>query len=165
MLYGILKRFFSRPAAVVETPLMLVLSLAITVIAVAVLTMPVSSGQAIAHDGGVAANPAPGAFSINSARWDKDSYYKRIVVEGLGRRGQVIAVTNADTGASVGTTTVRYTKWRVRQDNPQRIPCRVRALTSNGETAEKAIDNAPSDCVGGINVQPTAPVLVPRETP
>ena len=158
MLFNIIKRLFLRTVAVIETPFMFVLSLATTSVAAAMLTMPVSSAQAIAHNSSVAAKPAPGAFIINSARWDKDSYYKRIVIEGMGRRGQVIAVTNANTGASVGETIVRYTKWRVRQDNPQQIHCRIRALTSNGESAEKAVEGAPSNCAGGANMQPAAPV-------
>jgi hypothetical protein len=162
MLYGILKRFFPRPAAVVGTPLMFILSLVTTATAVAVLSMPMTTGQAIAHGDSVASEPAPGAFSINAAHWDKNHRYKRIVIEGLGTRGQAVTVTNADTGTSVGTTSVRYTKWRVRQENPQTIPCRVRALSSNGETAEKAIDNALPDCDSGVNVPSAATIPEPQ---
>ena len=91
MLYGILKRFFSRPAAVVETPLMFVLCLATTAMAVTVLIMPMTSGQAIAHNSGAVAAPAPGAISITSAHWNKEHRYKRFVVEGMGSRGQAVS--------------------------------------------------------------------------
>jgi len=91
-------------------------------------------------------------FEIKEAKWDDEN--NRIKVKGNGRNGRTVTVTNADTGAPVGTDVVDDDEWRVRQYNPSSIPCRVRAEQSGGRSAEKNVEDAPSNCDDGGSTPP-----------
>ena len=86
-------------------------------------------------------------FRIEETKWDAEK--NRIQVKGKGRNGRTVTVTNADTGALVGSDQVDDDKWRVRQYSPASVPCRVRAEQSNGDSDEKNIKDAPADCDDG----------------
>jgi len=90
-------------------------------------------------------------FKIDNAKWNSER--NRIEVDGKGRDNRTITVTNAATGALVGTDRVDGSDWRVRQYSPSSIPCRVRAVQSSrygsGRSDEKNLENAPSNCDNG----------------
>ena len=73
----------------------------------------------------------------------------RLIMKGEGKDGETVTVTNAGTGDVLGSRTVSDHKWRLVKRNPASIPCRVQAEQSDGQVAERDVDNAPADCVGG----------------
>ena len=95
-------------------------------------------------------------FKIDSAKWNRER--NRIEVDGKGRDNRTVTVTNAATGALVGTDQVDGSDWHVRQYDPASIPCRVRAVQSSrygeGRSDEKRVENAPSDCDDGGGTPP-----------
>lgn len=85
------------------------------------------------------------AVGITSARWDSSN--KRLIVKGSGGLGKTVRVVNAySMGQVLGSGTVTGTGWTVRASNPSPVPCRVRAIQSNGQTAERNVNGAPSSC-------------------
>jgi len=117
-------------------------------VAVAALVItPVFSTSACASDD---------EFKIDNAKWNSER--NRIEVDGKGRDNRTVTVTNADTGALVGTDEVDGSDWRVRQYSPSSIPCRVRAVQSSrygeGRSDEKNLENAPHDCDDGSGTPP-----------
>jgi hypothetical protein len=113
---------------------------AVAVAAVAVST--VLSSTAIASDD----------FRIDEASWDDEK--NRLQVKGKGDKYKTVTVTNADTGEFIADKFIRDDEWRIRVYDLTSIPCRVRAEQSNGETDEKKVKNAPSDCDDGGGTPP-----------
>ncbi len=103
------------------------------------------------------------AFSIEEAKWDHEKH--RLTVKGKGSNDRTVTVSNADTGSVVGKDTVNDDKWKVRERNPDSIPCRVRAVQADGQSADKTVKDAPSNCDDGNGQPPAtgnqAPVLAP----
>ncbi len=67
-----------------------------------------------------------------------------------------MTVTNAATGALVGTTTTTGTgTWELERDGIAAPPCRVR-VEINGQMAEQSVSNAPATCVGAPAAGPVA---------
>jgi hypothetical protein len=85
-------------------------------------------------------------FSIREAEWD--SVNSRLKVTGYGERRKEVTITNADTGAELGTVTSKKSEWKFTKYNIDNIPCRVKA-TQRGSTDDMAVKYAPSDCNNG----------------
>ena len=94
-------------------------------------------------------------FIIEEAKWDARK--NRIEVKGQGLDDENVVVSNADTGESVDEDVVDHGKWSVRQENPATIPCRVSAVQSDGQSAERDVKDAPADCDDGGGVTPPPP--------
>ena len=82
------------------------------------------------------------SFEIKEAKWESGD--NLLVVKGKCDRRSDVTVTNADTGASVGSTRCRE-EWKVETDysnNMSAVPCRVSAVQErDGEVDERtAID-------------------------
>ncbi len=93
-------------------------------------------------------------FIIEEAKWDARK--NRLEVKGQGLDGENVVVSNADTGESVGMDEVDHGKWRVRDEDPATIPCRVSAVQSDGQSAEIAVKDAPNcDDGGGVTPPPS----------
>jgi hypothetical protein len=83
------------------------------------------------------------SFTVKRARWDPGR--RELVVEGTGRRGATVAVSDAATAASIGSATVNSEeRWRVRQWLSA-SPCRVVAV-SEGSSVTRSVEGAPSTC-------------------
>jgi len=94
------------------------------------------------------------AFGIGSASWDNSEH--RLTVRGsCDSYRSDVTVTNADTGANVGTDdSCSERRWGVTRsyDNNSSVPCRVKAdQTTDSQvlSAEMDVSNAPSDCDDG----------------
>jgi PKD repeat protein len=102
-----------------------------------------------------------GDFRITSASWDDDD--ERIRVRGEGDEDRDVLVRNAlDLSQVLGRDEVEDDgDWRVKDEDPSPVPCRVRAEQEDGQFDEMDVANAPSDCApkgGGTdpNQAPTA---------
>ncbi len=96
------------------------------------------------------------AFSIDSARWSERR--ARLDISGSGTRGETVTVSNAATSAFLGSDRVGRRGWEVEVRNPDSVPCRVFAVQSDGQYAERDVRNAPSDCDSGNGGGNTPPV-------
>jgi hypothetical protein len=87
-------------------------------------------------------------FVIKKAEWDVGK--NRLEVKGRGLKGETVTVSNADTGVFIGDDEVnKKSKWKVKDRDPASVPCRVRAVQSDGKSAERDVKNAPADCDDG----------------
>ena len=46
--------------------------------------------------------------------------------------------------------------WFITRSRPEPVPCRVRAIQSDGQTTERDVGNAPADCAPKANIPPVA---------
>jgi PKD repeat protein len=79
-------------------------------------------------------------------------------VSGSGTRGETVTLSNADTTVFLGSDTVGRDGWSVEIRHPGSVPCRVFALQSDGQFAERDVRRAPSDCDAGNGGGNTPPV-------
>ena len=86
-------------------------------------------------------------FKIKRAEWDSEK--SRLVVRGEGRDDRQVIVTNAANSVVIGSDEVDDEKWRVVQNNPSSVPCRVRATQADGQSSERDVSEAPDDCDAG----------------
>ncbi|NEV62186.1 PKD domain-containing protein [Thiorhodococcus minor] len=100
-------------------------------------------------------------LSIERASWDREE--RRLRVSGSGSSRSRVTLVNAyDASQRLGSdeTEGRDGSWSIREERPRPVPCRVRALQSDGQTAERDVYRAPSDCApkapGDENQQPIA---------
>ena len=102
------------------------------------------------------------ALRIDSASWS--NYRDRLTVRGECSGSSDVTVTNADTGALVGTDGCRYGNWEVRRSYSETssVPCRVRAEQS-GNSDERNVSNAPDDCDDGGGTTPPGSDLPVQE--
>ncbi|MBC8212100.1 MAG: cytochrome C [Gammaproteobacteria bacterium] len=102
-------------------------------------------------------------FSIEEAKWDREK--SRLEVKGKGRSGRTVIVSNDGSNEFLGSTEVDDKEWRVRISNPAIVPCRVKAVQSDGRSDDQRVRNAPRDCDQGVPPPPppanNAPVLAP----
>ncbi|MBT8126751.1 MAG: cytochrome C [Gammaproteobacteria bacterium] len=98
---------------------------------------------------------ADAAFQIDRASWDDERNNLRI--RGEGDSNQTVTVTNADTGALIGTDEVNNQDWRVRVRNLASVPCTVSAVQSDGQSETRAVRNAPANCNDGGGAPPQPP--------
>ncbi len=74
------------------------------------------------------------------------------------RDGRLVVISNADTGETIGTTSIRRGgEWKFRI-NLKTAPCRIRA-TINNEYDEKNVKDAPANCDNGTGHDPDAVVV------
>ena len=94
-------------------------------------------------------------LTITRAEWHSNDL--KLFVEGAGPAGREVVVSSAASGEVLATTKVEDNgTWKLTVEKPSPVPCRVRA-TSNGETAESSVANAPLECdQGGGGVPPVA---------
>ena len=94
-------------------------------------------------------------LTITRAEWHASDL--KLFVEGAGRAGREVVVSNAASGEVLATTKVEDNgTWKLTVEKPSPVPCRVRAM-SDGETAERSVANAPLDCdQDGGGVPPVA---------
>ena len=93
-------------------------------------------------------------FNIDEAKWDCEE--SRLLVKGTGKNRLNVTLSNANSSDVLGTKRIRDGKWRFTFWNPESVPCRVKAEQSDGKVAEKNVEDAPSNCDGGI-VEPPPP--------
>lgn len=93
-------------------------------------------------------------FKIKKAEWR--DHRQKFKVEGEGRNGLKVTVFNAlDPSQVLGRKEVKDGKWKmkVKEPPPDPVPCRIRAVQSDGKVAERDVEHAPSNCapkpVGG----------------
>ena len=98
-------------------------------------------------------------LTIDQAEWSNGR--DRLTVEGRKDRRASVTVVNAfDPTQVIGSDNdTRDRDWRVRASNPNPVPCRVRAISSDGQTAERDVSRAPANCApkdNNQNLPPTA---------
>ena len=80
-------------------------------------------------------------FRIKKAEWSVEKL--ELKVEGEGKFGNMVDVSEASTGARLGMVSVDTEgKWKFRQKNPVSVPRRIGA-ESNGIWKERDVLNAP----------------------
>ena len=95
---------------------------------------------------------------ITKAKWDekkgkgkdKDKGKSKLKLDGKGSPGMTVTLTNAATGAFLGTTTVKdhgpkSGKWKIDLKGLATVPCRVRATLGN-VFDERTVKKAPNTC-------------------
>ena len=112
-------------------------------------------GQALADDEGGGSS----SLTISTAEWRSSE--NRLDVSGTGNRRRSVTVVNAyDPSQVLGSDEIGYRGWSIRDYRPSPVPCRVRAIQSDGQTAERNVGGAPDNCApkapGGGNTPPTA---------
>lgn len=91
--------------------------------------------------GGSMIDGATKTFRIKKAEWSAEKL--ELKVEGEGKFGNMVDVSEASTGARLGMVSVDTEgKWKFRQKNPVSVPRRIRA-ESNGNWKERDVLNAP----------------------
>lgn len=82
-----------------------------------------------------------GSLVFTMAVWDAGK--NRVKVKGKGIAGQIVIISNADSGLQLGAVSVDSSgKWRYYQKNPPSIPNRLLAF-SNGQTVSYDVFNIP----------------------
>jgi post-segregation antitoxin (ccd killing protein) len=84
-------------------------------------------------------------FAITRASWSTDNG-GILSVAGTGTTDRRVTVSNAASGTVLGSAQVDSGRWSVRVSRPSPVPCRVRAIQSDGATAERDVDNRPANC-------------------
>jgi hydrogenase small subunit len=85
--------------------------------------------------------PTDGSLVMTKAVWEATK--NRINTEGKGIVGQIVTISNADTGTQMGAVTVdSVEKWRFRQVDPSPIPHRLKAV-SGSQTLVYDVANVP----------------------
>lgn len=109
---------------------------------------PLSAGILGAVSASLLAVPTiAGALTIDAAVWKPDQ--NAMVVVGTRTAGEEVTVVNAYDPTLVirkDAKLERGTEWRVTQISPSPVPCRVLAISSNGEQTEQDLKFAPADC-------------------
>ena len=94
-------------------------------------------------------------FEIDRARLDDG----RLEVRGDKPRDATVTVVNAfDPSQVIGSDDDDDDDWRVRvsESRLSPVPCRVRAISSDGQTVERYVSRAPADCAPKDDNQPPA---------
>ncbi len=115
------------------------------------------TGQTVATQAGfVVNNGVAKTIEIGRAIWDSEK--RKLKVEGLWPTlGALATVSNARTGAVLGTTTVRNKDGRLAykfvRSGLDAVPCRVR-VEIDGRFGERDVSRAPANCEGGVTPPP-----------
>lgn len=88
-------------------------------------------------------------FIIEEAVWDGEK--SRITIKGKGQNRLTVTAYNAATNAVIGSDKIDDEKWRVRDYDLASVPCRVKAVQSDGQMAETRVKEAPGNCDNGDN--------------
>jgi hypothetical protein len=93
----------------------------------------------------VSAAVTAASLAFTRASWSDG----KLDVAGTAARGAAVTLTDAATGAILGTVKVEDSgRWRAAYEHLARVPCRVRA-TQGGTSVERAVWGAPSTCDNG----------------
>ncbi len=85
------------------------------------------------------------AFTIRDAVWKSEK--RQLIVTGERNSDLAITLVNAsDPGQLLGRDGDDEDDWRVRSRRPSPVPCRVRAISEDGNSIETAVRRAPSNC-------------------
>jgi len=96
------------------------------------------------------------SLRIDRARWESED--ARLRVRGDKPRAADVTVVNAfDPGQVLGRATRDDGEWRVRVRAPSPVPCRVRAIASDGQVQEREVRGAPADCAPKAAPPPVPP--------
>lgn len=88
-------------------------------------------------------DPENGPLSFTRAEWEAENV--RLRAEGKGLSGQIVTISDADSGIQLGAVSVDSTgDWRFIQSNPSSVPLRLSA-SSAGQTIFSDVANAPVD--------------------
>ncbi len=92
-----------------------------------------------------AAQASSGTLKITEAKWKAEKH--RLEVEGKGKKGlEVVVSSAADPSQVLGSARLKDKEWEVEARNPVPVPCRIRVEQSDGQVAERSVENAPADC-------------------
>ncbi|MGB5442419.1 MAG: PKD domain-containing protein [Gammaproteobacteria bacterium] len=86
------------------------------------------------------------ALTLDKAKWNAGK--QKLIVIGTGNRGETVSVVNANDAAKVlGSKTLTKKRWRTVSRRPAPVPCAVRVLSSNGESAGPLdVEDRPANC-------------------
>ena len=86
------------------------------------------------------------ALTLDKAKWNAGK--QKLIVIGTGNRGETVSVVNANDAAKVlGSKTLTKKRWRTTSRRPAPVPCAVRVLSSNGESAGPLdVEDRPANC-------------------
>ena len=125
----------------------------------AVLTLSLGSGLALADDDDErdSSSSSSATLTINSAEWDSGD--DRLRVRGDKSRRATVTVVNAfDPSQVIGRDRDDDDdSWRVRREDPEPVPCRVRAISSDGQSSERDVRDAPANCAPKDDGEVTPP--------
>ncbi len=93
-------------------------------------------------------------FKIDEAKWDQEK--SRLKVKGNGRNGLDVTVSNAVSGNTIGSDQVDDDEWKVKVYSLTAVPCRIKAMQSDGVFAEADVKYAPADCGNDNGTTPPA---------
>ncbi len=102
-------------------------------------------------------------FKIKETKWDREK--QRLLVKGVGQRGNKVVVTGTGSTTQLGSTSIREEEWKIRVRNLSSVPCNVTATQSDGRTYAKSVKNAPRNCSNGETTPPVEPPVDPVEPP
>ena len=95
----------------------------------------------------IAATAVAASLAITSAQWVAGD--RKLVVAGTAAGKANVTLTNAGTGAALGTARAEDDgKWKLTLERVSAVPCRVRA-TQGSASVERAVAGAPANCFGG----------------
>ncbi len=87
----------------------------------------------------------PKELVIKRAKWQARK--QQLILKGNGEKNHTVTVVNAFEPTQIlGVLETRTRRWKVKSEGPSPVPCRVRAIHSNGQVAELAVKKAPDDC-------------------
>ena len=117
----------------------------------AALLLSLGSAVATASDDDESRSGESDQLTIERARWDDG----RLRVRGEKDKDVTVTVVNAfDPGQVLGRDRDDDDDWRVRTRRANPVPCRVRAIGSDGQTAERDVRGAPANCAPKDDNQP-----------
>jgi len=88
-------------------------------------------------------------FKIKKVEWNSEENKLKIEGVGEGENDTTVTVVNAfDVSQVIGSDKVdEEGKWKVKQENPSPVPCRIQATLQPAGTREtRDVSNAPADC-------------------
>lgn len=89
--------------------------------------------------------PTDSSLVITKAVWEATK--NRINTAGKGVAGQIVTISNANTGTQMGAVTVDYAgKWKMVIKNPTVVACKIR-VSCQGQAFTRSVKNAPGGCV------------------
>ncbi|WP_083924662.1 PKD domain-containing protein [Lamprocystis purpurea] len=101
---------------------------------------------------------AAAVLSISSAAWSNQNTLVRVI--GVGTPRTRVTLVNAYNPAQIlgNVTTTSTGAWNIAARQPSPVPCRVRVIQADGQTAERNVSSAPSTCApkAPSNIAPTA---------
>ncbi|MBK5963945.1 hypothetical protein CCR95_07555 [Thiocystis minor] len=123
------------------------MTVALALVAVCVLSVGMAFADDDRDDHERDDDSSPSQLRIDRASWD--SRERRLNVSGRGTPRAKVTLVNAYAPSQTlddDEADRRDGTWSIREERPRPVPCRVRAIQRDGQTAERAVDKAPSDC-------------------